>query len=139
VHEAVQAFLPPYLAAGVRLPAVAVATTEALRAAGGRALVIAPPAVGDSAWLTGVGEAATAFASGWMLIRGTRRRRGVERGFALSDHADWPGLIRTIRETGAGRVLVTHGVAAPLVRWLRENGWESEALATSLAGEGGSD
>ena len=64
----------------------------------------------------------TAFASGWMRVRGTRRRKGFDRGFALSDHADWPALLRTIEETGARRVLVTHGYADELSRYLRERG-----------------
>lgn len=85
------------------------------------------------------GPASVAFASGWMLVRGMRRRGGVERGFVLSDHADWPGLIRAIRATGAGRVLVTHGSSGALVRWLNENGWKAESLATRFLGEAGSE
>ncbi|MGE5116154.1 MAG: DNA ligase-associated DEXH box helicase, partial [Betaproteobacteria bacterium] len=78
-----------------------------------------------------VGDGASdAFASGWMQLRGTRRRRGVDRGFVLSDHADWPGLQRAIRESGAERVIVTHGYAAVLVRWLREQGLEAGAFRT---------
>ena len=63
-----------------------------------------------------------AFASGLLRIRGTRRRRGFDRGFVLSDHADWPGLLRTIRETGAERVYAMHGHREALVRYLRELG-----------------
>lgn len=128
VHRAVRQFLPAYAAAGVQLPAVQPATPENVQAAGGRALVLAPPAADGSSWLDALGEVSTAFASGWMLIRGIRRRRGADRGFALSDHADWPGLVQSIRATGATHVLVTHGATAPLVRWLNENGWQAEAL-----------
>ena len=60
------------------------------------------------------GDYADAFASGWMMLRGTRRRRGVDRGFVLSDHADWPGLLWAIEQTGAERVMVT---TAPLRCW----------------------
>jgi putative mRNA 3-end processing factor len=134
-HGAVRAFLPAYAAAGVDLPDVEPATPAAVRAAAGRALVIAPPATDGSAWLESCGEISTGFASGWMLIRGTRRRRGVDRGFALSDHADWPSLVGAIRATGAQRVLVTHGATAPLVRWLNENGWQADALPTRFVGE----
>jgi len=134
-HRAVREFLPAYAAAGIRLPAVQPATPESIRAAGGRAIVVAPPAAGNPPWLDGSGEFATAFASGWMLLRGMRRSRGADRGFALSDHADWPGLVSTIRATGASRVLVTHGASAPLVRWLNEHGWQAEALATRFVGE----
>jgi putative mRNA 3-end processing factor len=73
-----------------------------------------------------------------MLIRGTRRRRGADRGFALSDHADWPGLIAAVRATGASRVLVTHGASAPLVRWLNENGWQAEPLPMEAEKSAGS-
>ena len=129
VHEAVCQFLPAYAAAGVKLPATGLANAERVSAARGRALVIAPPAGGEFAPASERDEVCTAFASGWMLLRTARHQRGGGRGFVLSDHVDWPGLIATIRETGASRVLVTHGVAGPLVRWLNENGWQAEALA----------
>jgi putative mRNA 3-end processing factor len=129
VHEAVRQFLPAYVAAGVNLPATDLVTAEKVSAACGKALVIAPPAGGELTGLRGMGGVSTAFASGWMLLRVARRQRGGGCGFVLSDHVDWPGLIATIRETGANRVLVTHGVAGPLVRWLNENGWRAEALS----------
>jgi len=62
----------------------------------------------------------TAFASGWMAVRGARRRKGYERGFVLSDHADWQGLIRTVRESQARQVYVTHGQNDVLARYLNE-------------------
>jgi putative mRNA 3-end processing factor len=70
-----------------------------------------------------------------MLVRGARRRRSVDRGFALSDHADWPGLLEAIRATGAERVLPTHGSTGAMVRYLRERGYEAEALRTRYSGE----
>ncbi len=66
-----------------------------------------------------------------MQVRGNRRRRGLDRGFALSDHADWPGLIDAIKATGAQRILVTHGYTEPLTRFLRENGFDARALHTA--------
>ncbi|MEO6363496.1 MAG: DNA ligase-associated DEXH box helicase, partial [Caldimonas sp.] len=63
-------------------------------------------------------------------LRGARRRRAVDRGFVLSDHADWPGLQRAIRATGAERVIVTHGYEAVMVRWLTEMGLEAGSFAT---------
>jgi putative mRNA 3-end processing factor len=65
-----------------------------------------------------------------MLLRGARRRRNVDRGFILSDHADWPGLLEAIAATGAPRVIVTHGYVEPLVRWLAEQGLQSGAFTT---------
>jgi putative mRNA 3-end processing factor len=70
-----------------------------------------------------------------MRIRGTRRRRAVDRGFVLSDHADWPGLLAAIKATGASRVWVTHGYVAVLVRYLRENGLDAVGLETRFEGE----
>ncbi|MEO7859743.1 MAG: hypothetical protein ABIU05_04755 [Nitrospirales bacterium] len=78
----------------------------------------------------------TAFASGWMAVRGFRRRRGYQRGFVLSDHADWVGLIRAIDESHASRVLVTHGNSETLARFAREvRGLQAEPLALEF-GEG---
>ena len=77
----------------------------------------------------------TGFASGWMRIRGNRRRRGYDRGFVISDHADWPSLIRTVRDSGAQRILATHGKTDVLVRYLNESGLPAEALATPYGDE----
>jgi putative mRNA 3-end processing factor len=82
-----------------------------------------------------LGDLSTAFASGWMQIRGARRRRSIDRGFVLSDHADWPGLLSAIRATGAERVWVTHGYTAVVARWLQENGLDAQPLQTQFAGE----
>jgi putative mRNA 3-end processing factor len=70
-------------------------------------------------------------------VRGVRRQRAYDRGFVLSDHADWPSLLRTIRETGARRVLMTHGHSDVLVRYLREQGLDAGALETAFGGEEG--
>ncbi len=75
-------------------------------------------------------------ASGWMAVRGIRRRRGLERGFALSDHADWDGLNAAIAATGATRVLPTHGYTDAFARWLRERGLDAQPLETEFGGEG---
>jgi putative mRNA 3-end processing factor len=133
-HEAVEVVNRSYRAAGIALPDTR--TTEgAAKFDGPGAIVVAPPQALDSAWLRRFGDAATAFASGWMAIRGMRRRQGVDRGFVLSDHADWPGLAEAIHATGAERVLATHGQTGPLVRWLRERGLEADGLRTAFQGE----
>jgi len=100
------------------------------------ALVIAPPSALGSAWAARLGPRAEAVASGWMALRGIRRRRGVTQGFVLSDHADWPGLNRAIRETGAERVLVTHGYTGIFCRWLTEQGLNAAEATTEWQGEG---
>lgn len=128
-HGAVEPLNEAYRAAGVALPVTH--RVEALdKAALSRALVIAPPAVHGSAWARKLGDASDAFASGWMQLRGARRRQGVDRGFVVSDHADWPGLQRAIAATGAERVIVTHGYEAVMVRWLQQQGLEAGSFAT---------
>ena len=81
------------------------------------------------------GDYADGFASGWMQLRGSRRRRGVDRGFVMSDHADWPGLQSAISATGAQRVFVTHGQVHPLVRWLCEQGLDAQSFNTEYGAE----
>src|SRR5439155_19440075 len=81
------------------------------------------------------GAHSTGFASGWNRIRGTRRRRAVDRGFVLSDHADWPGLMDTIKATGAERVWAAHGYTAVVARWLREQGLDALAVQTYYEAE----
>lgn len=137
VHSTVARLLPLYEAAGVQLPKAQPVDLESVKAAGGRGLVIAPSSVDGTSWLHRFGGVSTAFASGWMLLRATRRRRALDRGFVISDHADWQGLISCIQATGAERVLVMHGYTAPVVRWLRENGWNAESLETGLKAESG--
>lgn len=99
------------------------------------ALIIAPPSALGSAWANRFGPTAEAFASGWMALRGIRRRRSLGTGFAISDHADWPGLNTAIRATGAARVFVTHGYTAPFRHWLEEQGFEAGIVATDYTGD----
>lgn len=131
-HGAVEPLNRAYRDAGVRLPPTRLVSEVAQKdkAAFRQALIVAPPSAQGSAWLRRFGDYSDAFASGWMRLRGARRRRGVDRGFILSDHADWPALQTAIHETGARRVIVTHGSVEPMVRWLREQGLEAGAFAT---------
>jgi putative mRNA 3-end processing factor len=136
VHGAVEPFLEPYRAAGVRLPHCERATAERVKAARGRCIAIAPPSAGGSPWARKFGDASRASASGWMQLRGSRRRQALERGFPLSDHADWPGLLSAIGATGATRVGVTHGCAETLARYLREErSLDAFVLSTRFEGE----
>jgi putative mRNA 3-end processing factor len=86
-----------------------------------------------------LGTLSDAFASGLMRVRGVRRQRAYDRGFVISDHADWPALLQTISETGASRVLATHGHAEPLARHLRAHGFESGVIRTAWEGEPSGD
>jgi putative mRNA 3-end processing factor len=134
-HAAVDPLNAVYRAAGVALPA-----TQPLAAWTGAAqardhgltgaLALCPPNALTPALLRRLGESSTAFASGWMQLRGARRRAGHDRGFVMSDHADWPGLQAAIAATGAQRVIVTHGSVAVMVRHLQEQGLQAEAFET---------
>lgn len=136
VHGAVEPLNAAYRAAGVPLPPTLRVTDPGVDAALlRRALVIAPPSAQGTPWLRRFGNYTDAFASGWMQLRGARRRRGVDRGFVMSDHADWPGLQSAIAATGAGRVRVTHGSVAVLVRWLRECGLDADGFQTEYGDE----
>ena len=99
------------------------------------ALIVAPPSAAASPWLKRFGDYSDALASGWMQVRGNRRRRGLDRGFALSDHADWPGLLAAIEATGAERVLATHGAVGPLTRYLQREGPRRAASLPTAYGE----
>ena len=140
VHGAVARMNDAYREAGVPLPSAAHATGDAAKELRGRGLVVAPPSAASSPWLRKLAGSAregisTAMASGWMLIRGMRRRRAVDRGFVISDHADWPDLLRAIEQTGARRVGVTHGYTEPMVRWLSEKGLDAYTVPTRYEGE----
>ncbi len=134
-HGAVERMNQIYRAAGVALPETLYAGDLPRAFDWPKAIVLAPPSAHGSIWMRRFGVVSTAFASGWMRMRGTRRRRSIDRGFVLSDHADWPGLLEAIAATGADSVLVTHGYRAPLVRWLTEHGKEARALETWYEGE----
>jgi putative mRNA 3-end processing factor len=134
-HGAVEKVNAVYRAEGIALPPTTYAGDAAGRVARERAIVVAPPSASGSPWTRRFGSASNAFASGWMRVRGARRRRSLDRGFTLSDHADWPGLLAAIAATGAERVWVTHGFSAVVVRWLREHGVEARAISTRFEGE----
>ena len=130
VHGAVEPLNRAYRAAGIDLPETQLVTELADKSLIRRALVVAPPSVQGSPWTRRFGPYSDAFASGWMQLRGARRRRSVDRGFVLSDHADWPGLQRAIAATGADRVIVTHGYEAVMVRWLSDQGLQASSFET---------
>ena len=134
-HGAVERLVRDYRTGGVRLPETRHASEVPRGTRLPGTLVVAPPSAAGSTWLRRFGPASTAFASGWMSIRGARRRRAADRGFVLSDHVDWPALLDAVAATGAGRVFVTHGYRETVVRWLREQGLEAHTLASRWEGE----
>lgn len=129
-HGAVRKFVDVYRAAGVDLPEITDIPPRAVRVGDGRGMVLAPPSAAGSTWLRKFGSRRTAFASGWMQVRGARRRRHADRGFVISDHADFEGILGAIRATGAKRIGVTHGATAPLARYLREQGYTAAVVPT---------
>ena len=145
MHGALTRCTEAYVDAGVTLPRVGHATQESVKAAHGRALVLAPPSAVRSPWAfnlvkrNDVKDLASAMASGWMQIRGTRRRRALDTGFALSDHADWAGIMAAIEATGAESIGVTHGSIGPVVRYLTEKGKRAFAVPTRWEGEAGAE
>jgi putative mRNA 3-end processing factor len=95
------------------------------------ALVIAPPSANNAIWLRKFPKYSRAFASGWMQIRRNRLQSAVDRGFALSDHADWAGILQAVKDSGAENIWVTHGYIEVLVHWLQEHGYLALAMGNS--------
>lgn len=121
--------------AGITLPEVKRVTPETSKADLKNAVVIAPPGADGSPWLKKFGDSAIGVCSGWMQVRGNRRRNNADTGFVLSDHADWPGLLCAIKETGAEKVYVTHGFQSVLSRYLNEQGIEAAEVKTAYGDE----
>ncbi len=134
-HGAVERMTGVYRDGGIELPPTRYAGAAESQADATGAIVIAPPYADASLWARRFGDHSTGFASGWMMVRGARRQRSLDRGFALSDHVDWPGLLAAIEATGAGEVWVTHGYTGPVVRWLQERGVDARPVATRFEGE----
>ncbi|WP_422074483.1 ligase-associated DNA damage response exonuclease [Tranquillimonas rosea] len=134
-HGAVENTNEVLRAQGIDLPDTVRVTPEFDPKAYPGALVVATPSALGTPWMRRFGPASTAFASGWMALRGVRRRRAADRGFVMSDHADWDGLNAAIRDTGAERVFVTHGYTAIFRRWLAEQGYDARIVETAWEGE----
>ena len=135
VHGSLWDLIEIYRASGVpMLPAIRATETARGRSFAGE-LVLAPLSARGTLWMRRFGDHSSALASGWMRIRGARRRRAYDRGFPLSDHADWNGLVDTIAATGAAQVFVTHGHTAPLARFLSDRGLDARAWRTQYEGE----
>ena len=128
-HGAVEPLNRVYREGGILLPPTLM-VSDLDKAALKQAIVVAPPSASGSPWMKRFGDYSDAFASGWMQLRGARRRRGVDRGFVLSDHADWPGLMSAIAATGAERIIVTHGSIPVMVRWLCQQGLDAAGFDT---------
>lgn len=102
-------------------------------------IVIAPPALLGAKMIKKLQRPSTAICSGWMHIRGKRRWKGVDAGFAVSDHADWPGLLDAVRASDATRIFVTHGQQAVFAKYLCEQGYDAHELLTQYDNDGEQD
>ena len=131
-HGAVEKMTQCYREAGIALPITRYVGNVDDRRLFPKALVVAPPSADHAAWLKRFPRRSRAFASGWMRIRGNRRRRAVDRGFVLSDHSDWEGLLRTIAATGAENIGLNHGYARELARWLSDRGQRAEVIPEQI-------
>jgi putative mRNA 3-end processing factor len=141
-HGMMLGMMDAYREAGVQLPElkpVIEAGARSKKPALAGELVLAPLSARGTPWMRRLGTISDAFASGLMRVRGVRRQRAYDRGFVISDHADWPALLDTIAETGASRVLATHGHAEPLARHLATLGLDSSIIRTAWEGEPSGD
>lgn len=135
VHGAIYNAHEVLLGAGWPLPPVELITPDTPKNEMKGHLIISPPSAADSAWMKKFAPYSLGVCSGWMQVRGNTRRMNADAGFAISDHADWSGLLQTIRATGAGKVFVTHGFTSVLARYLEENDVPAEVVRTAYGGE----
>lgn len=120
---------------GIALPDTIYADADVSAKTHPGALVLATPSTLGTPWARRFGPASTAFASGWMALRGVRRRRAADRGFIVSDHADWDGLNSAIKATGATKIFATHGYTSVFQRWLTDQGYDAHVVSTDYQGE----
>jgi putative mRNA 3-end processing factor len=121
--------------AGLKFPAAELITKDTLKEKYRGALIIAPPSAFGSAWMKKLKPYKVGTASGWMSLRGARRRRNVDRGFVLSDHADWNELNQAVEASEAEKIYVTHGYTNIFSNWLQSQGLDAEPVTTEYEGE----
>jgi len=126
IHGAMRPLTDAYRDAGVEMLATRLVSAAPKSEKFGGALILAPPSAAGSTWMRRFPGHSTGFVSGWMRIRGQRRRRGYDRGFVMSDHADWPVLLDTAEQLGAARVITIHGNGEALAGYLRERGLRAD-------------
>ncbi|MGA9291431.1 MAG: ligase-associated DNA damage response exonuclease [Ignavibacteriaceae bacterium] len=134
-HSSVENINDCYRDSGINLPNTTCLEKTNDKNIFNEAIIILPPSVNNSLLIEKIKNVSRAFASGWMQVRRSRKWRSIDRGFVLSDHADWDGLINSIKETGAENIYVMHGYVSPFVRWLNENGWNAFPLENEFQRE----
>ncbi|MCK7590888.1 ligase-associated DNA damage response exonuclease [Subsaxibacter sp. CAU 1640] len=130
VHSAIHNLNNAIERSGIQLPESTLLEYDFKKEVLQNKIVILPPALLGSRLLKKIPNAATAICSGWMQIRGNRRWKAVDAGFAVSDHADWNGLLSAVKATEAEKVYVTHGSQATFSKYLNEIGIESYEVKT---------
>ena len=135
VHGAIDSLTQLFRKHDLELPPTTYVTSEMKKKEFEGAMVLCPPSAIGSLWLKKFDPYSLGIASGWMGLRGARRRRGADRGFVLSDHADWTALNSAVKATGAEKVFVTHGYSEVFAHWLTETGIEAKAVKTQFEGE----
>ena len=135
VHGAIYNMHQTLTEAGWKLPPVERVTPETDKAAFKGGVVVAPPSADGTPWMKRFTPYHVGICSGWMQVRGNARRRNVDAGFIMSDHADWPGLLEAIKATGAEKVFVTHGFQAAFSRYLNEIGIASAEVKTEYGND----
>jgi len=135
VHGAIWNVHQALVAHGIELPQVQRVDPALPKKAYENAMVLATPSALSTPWAKRFQPFSTAFASGWMALRGTKRRRAADRGFVLSDHADWQELNTAVKATGAETVYVTHGYSSIFSKWLTDQGLQAIEIDTLFEGE----
>jgi putative mRNA 3-end processing factor len=135
LHGAVYNVHQALTGAGFKLPAVQRVQPDMSKETFKGNVVIAPGSADGTPWMKRFSPYSVGVCSGWMQVRGNVRRRNADAGFALSDHADWNGLLDSIKATGAQKVFVTHGFQAAFSRYLNENGIEAAEVKTEYGTE----
>jgi putative mRNA 3-end processing factor len=110
-------------------------TTESSKEEVRKGIILAPPSSVGTPWMRKFGPYSFGYCSGWMALRGAKRRRAADRGFIMSDHADWNGLVSAIDATGCECVYLTHGYTASFTRYLNEIGFNAREVHTLYGGE----
>ncbi|HCN12107.1 MAG TPA: DNA ligase-associated DEXH box helicase, partial [Chryseobacterium sp.] len=135
VHHSIGKINEPIESSGIQIPEYeTVYFNDDLKKVN-QEIVILPPALLDSNLIRKIPNRATGICSGWMQVRGSRRWRSADAGFAISDHADWNGLLETVKATGAEKVHVTHGQTAVFSKYLNELGIDADEVKTNYGDE----
>ena len=135
VHGAVWNTHTALTEAGIKLPTVRRIEADTPKTELKNAIIVAPPGAQGTPWMRKLQPFSLGVCSGWMQVRGNTRRNNADRGFVLSDHADWPGLLKAIELCQPEKVYTTHGFTAAFSRYLNEQGMASEEVKTEFGGE----